>query len=60
MTAGAVSYPFPGDRSATLKMLPDRLSMVVALAVSVMNGGGSIFTPGGRPASYPLPPSVTL
>lgn len=60
VTAGAVSYPFPGDRSATLKTLPDRVSVVIALAVSVMNGGVSIFTAGGRPASYPLPPLATL
>lgn len=51
VTAGAVSYPFPGVRSATLKTLPDRLSVVVALAVSVKNGGASIFAAGGRPAS---------
>lgn len=35
VTVGAVWYPFPDDRNATLKTLPDRLSVVVALAVSV-------------------------
>lgn len=51
VTAGAVSYPLPGDRNATLNTLPDSSSVVVAFAVSVMKGGGSTFAAGRRPAS---------
>lgn len=51
VTSGVSSYPFPGDRNATLNTLPDRARRVVALAVSWRNGGDSIFTPGGCPGS---------